>query len=125
MNNYLAQATGISSGKIIRYLIDSADSSGFTFKLLRCWTDACYQLWKHDQLFPPQKTRGSIVYMVMTGDLFLRSRCDVIMCTFGVTLHPSRIIFVGETSSDSRLPIYDVVTPDTPRPVNRDGSMQN
>jgi hypothetical protein len=46
------------------------------------------------------------------------------MCTFGVTLHPSRIIFVGETSSDSRLPIYDVVTSDTPRPVNRDGSMQ-
>jgi hypothetical protein len=62
--------------------------------------------------------------MVMTGNLFLRSRCDVIMCTIGATLHPSRIIFVGETSSDSRLPIYDVGTSDTPRPVNRGGIMQ-
>ncbi|CAF0819941.1 unnamed protein product [Adineta steineri] len=62
--------------------------------------------------------------MVMTGNSFLRSRCDVMMCTFGVTLHPSRLFFVGERSYDNRLPIYDVVTPDTRRPVDRSGSMQ-
>ncbi|CAF1484678.1 unnamed protein product [Adineta ricciae] len=54
----------------------------------------------------------------------LRTRCDIMMCTFGVTLHPSRLFFVGETASDSRLPVYNVVKPNTPRPVNRKGSMQ-
>lgn len=62
--------------------------------------------------------------MIMTGNSFLRTRCDVIMCTFGVTIHPSRLFFVGETSRDSRLPVYDVVRPATRRPVDRAGSMQ-
>jgi len=96
----------------------------YTFNPSCCWTDSDYQLWKQAKYFPLRCPRGSIVYMVMTGNPFLRSRCDIIMCTLGVTLHPSRLFFVGETSSDSRLPIYDVVTPDTRRPVDRAGSMQ-
>ncbi len=132
-NNYLIYMCKMSEScrTTIRHSTDSAESPAslnssirYTFNLSHCWTDSHYQLWKHGKLFPLHKTRGSIVYMVMTGNLFLRSRCDVIMCTFGITLHPSRIVFVGETSSDSRLPIYDVVTSETPRPVNRAGSMQ-
>ncbi|CAF1276547.1 unnamed protein product [Rotaria sp. Silwood1] len=46
------------------------------------------------------------------------------MCTFGVTIHPSRLFFVGESSTDRRIPIYDVVEPRTPRPVNRRWSNQ-
>jgi len=99
-------------------------SGRYTFNLSRCWTDSDYKNWKQEKFFPLNSNRGSIVYMVMTGDRNLRSRCDVIMCTVGVTLHPSRLFFVGETSSDSRLPVYDVVTPETRRPVDRAGSMQ-
>jgi hypothetical protein len=132
-NNDFTQLREIIDGsrQIIRYITNNSESSAlllshrrFTFNMSHCWTDSHYQLWKDGKLFPLHKNRSSIVYMVMTGNLYLRSRCDVIMCTIGVTLHPSRIVFVGETSSDSRLPIYDVVTPETPRPVNRDGSMQ-
>ncbi|CAF2906617.1 unnamed protein product [Rotaria sp. Silwood2] len=32
---------------------------------------------------------------------------------------PSRLFFVGESSSGKRIPVYDVVEPRTPRPVNR------
>ncbi|CAF1438269.1 unnamed protein product [Adineta steineri] len=96
----------------------------YTANLSSLWTELDYQLWKHEKYFPHNNPRGSIIYMIMTGNSFLRSRCDIIMCTIGITLHPSRLFFVGETSSDSRLPIYDVITSDTPRPINRAGSMQ-
>lgn len=89
-----------------------------------CWTDADFHDWREGKYYPQSKPKGNIVYMVMTGDHFLRTRCDVMMCTFGVTLHPSRLFFVGETASDCRLPVYDVVRPGTNRPVDRSGSMQ-
>ena len=89
-----------------------------------CWTDTDYQLWREGRFYPPSQPKGSIIFMVMTGEAYLRTRCDVIMCTFGVTLQPSRLFFVGETSSDGRLPIYDVVKPGTSRPVDRPRSMQ-
>ncbi|CAF0976576.1 unnamed protein product [Adineta steineri] len=95
-----------------------------TSNLPNRWTDSDYQLWKQEKYFPPNKPRGSIVYMVMTGDRNLRSRGDVMMCTFGMTLHPSRLFFVGEASSDRRLPVYDVVPRLTRRPVDYTGSMQ-
>ncbi|CAF0748940.1 unnamed protein product [Rotaria sp. Silwood1] len=85
---------------------------------LECWTDDDYLHWKQGDFYPPGQSNGSIAFMILTGDSNLRTRCDVIMCTFGVTIHPSRLFFVGESSSDRRVPIYDVVAPDTPRPVN-------
>ncbi|CAF3424781.1 unnamed protein product [Rotaria sp. Silwood1] len=85
---------------------------------LECWTDEDYLHWKQGDFYPSGQSRGSIAFMILTGNRNLRTRCDVIMCTFGVTIHPSRLFFVGESSSDRRVPIYDVVAPDTPRPVN-------
>ncbi|CAF1599095.1 unnamed protein product [Adineta ricciae] len=99
-------------------------SSRYQLDLSNCWTDLDYQQWKDGKYFPTRKPKGNIVYMVQTGEKNLRTRCDIMMCTFGVTLHPSRLFFVGETASDSRLPVYDVVEPNTPRPVDRKGSMQ-
>jgi hypothetical protein len=96
----------------------------YTANLSSLWTELDYQLWKQEKYFPLDSPRGGIVYMIMTGDPFLRSRCDIIMCTIGLTIHPSRLFFVGETSSDSRLPIYDVIPSNTSRPVDRAGSMQ-
>jgi len=122
MNSLRITIEHVSNSKIFPASSDS--SSIDIFNQSDCWQDSDYQLWKQGKYFPLQKPKGTIVYMVMTGNAFLRSRCDVIMCTIGVTLHPSRLLFVGETSSDSRLPVYDVVTPGTPRPVNRAGSMQ-
>ncbi|UJR24622.1 hypothetical protein I4U23_005996 [Adineta vaga] len=129
-NNQINSTTQITIIKTTKFKA-SIESSEFSFNSTRyqlnlshCWTDLDYQQWKEGKYFPLNKPKGNIIYMVQTGNSFLRTRCDIIMCTFGVTLHPSRLIFVGEKSFDSRLPIYDVVKPGTKRPVDRIGSMQ-
>ena len=113
-----------SKAQIIRSELIFNASSRYQLDLSNCWTDLDYQQWKDGKYFPANKPKGNIVYMVQTGEKNLRTRCDIMMCTFGVTLHPSRLFFVGETASDSRLPVYDVVEPNTRRPVDRKGSMQ-
>ncbi|CAF0749851.1 unnamed protein product [Adineta ricciae] len=116
--------TPTSKAQIIRSELIFNASTRYQLDLSNCWTDLDYQQWKDGKYFPASKPKGNIVYMVQTGEKNLRTRCDIMMCTFGVTLHPSRLFFVGETPSDSRLPVYDVVEPNTPRPVDRKGSMQ-
>ncbi|CAF3725431.1 unnamed protein product [Adineta steineri] len=96
----------------------------YTKNISDCWTDEDYNYWKQGDFYPPGPLHGNIAYMILTGDKHLRSRCDIMMCTFGVTIHPSRLFFVGESSSDSRIPIYDVVAPETPRPVDTTWSHQ-
>ncbi|CAF1482559.1 unnamed protein product [Adineta ricciae] len=46
------------------------------------------------------------------------------MCTFGVTIHPSRLFFIGETTFESRLPIYNVIPGELQQSISRSQSMQ-
>jgi hypothetical protein len=105
-------------------MIFNTSARYYTKNIAQCWTDEDYVHWKQGDFHSPGQLPGTIAYMVLTGDSNLRSRCDVIMCTFGVTIHPSRLFFVGESSKDRRIPIYDVVAPGTPRPVNARWSHQ-
>lgn len=84
----------ISSDTI--FLTSSNSSSRSIFNESGCWNDSDYQLWKQGKYFPVQKLKDNIVYMAMTGNIYLRSRCDVIMCTVVVTLHQSRLLLLAK-----------------------------